>query len=303
MNILITGANGFLGSHITKKLADEGHTVLALSVNNNNLPCHKNIRFESFELQNVKSKRKSILSFAPDIVIHCAWIGGNAYKDANHATQFTNVIYGAEFLEILAELQDLYFICIGTMAEYGPKCVKVTEACGEQPESMYGVCKYMFNMLSKSVCKKNQFSWLWIRPSYIYGVNDVETRLIPKVIKKSLKNENIILNSCNSIADYLYIDDFVSGVHSLIKERAEGPYNVCSAQEYKIKDVLSEISKRIGSESKIIFDDSLDRENDPSYVCGDNQKICRTTGWSPQINLGDGVEQVIKLLKGEENAR
>ena len=300
MRILITGANGFLGSNIVDKLLGEGHNIYALSVNNSRLKGKEGIKFESVKMDNISSKRQKILSFKPDIAIHCAWIGGNSYKDPNDIKQFDNIRYGLEFLKILTEVKGLYFVSIGSMAEYGPRKSKLREADQENPVSLYGMCKYMFNLYSKYICESNGLKWLWIRPSYVYGTDDVETRLIPRVISKCLSGENILLDSCSSIVDYVYIDDFVEGVSKLISSSSQGVYNICSGKEYHIKEVLEAIIDISNSEATIIFNRSLDRKGHPDHVCGSNEKICQKTGWSPQVELGQGLKYIVDPLIEEK---
>jgi dTDP-D-glucose 4,6-dehydratase len=82
---------------------------------------------------------------------------------------------------------------------------------------------------------------LKIRPVYTYGPKDVETRLMPKVIKTLLNNQDLKLNSCQSVIDYLYIDDFVKAVESIIDNELQGIYIICSNTENKINKLIIKI--------------------------------------------------------------
>lgn len=301
MNILVTGANGFLGSNLIDSLSKQNHNIYALSINDNNLKKFNNIKFDSMKLNNIALLKNKILAFKPEVVIHCAWIGANAYKDINDIRQFDNVKYSLDLLQILKEINNLYFVCIGSMAEYGIKDFKVSEEELEDPRSMYGVSKYMLKLYSKIICEKNNFKWLWIRPSYVYGENDVETRLIPRVITKCLKNENLVLNSCDSVVDYIYIKDFVDGVCELIYTSSEGVYNICSGEQYCIKDIVTIIHKISNTKSSIFFDSSLDREGFSKYICGVNTKIIKKTNWLPQTKINQGLIRTTNFLRGEIN--
>ena len=79
MKIFITGANGFIGSNLTKALVKLQHDVFATSQNNTNLVILKNdIRFKTCKLENIESLSADIIEFNPDAVVHCAWEGGNS---------------------------------------------------------------------------------------------------------------------------------------------------------------------------------------------------------------------------------
>ena len=300
MNILITGANGFLGRNLVEKFLKDGNNIYALSVNNNNLGKFGEISFDSVRLENISLLREKILSFNPDLVIHCAWEGGNAYRDINSLKQFDNVKHSLDFLRILAELDDLYFVCMGSMSEYGLLTCKAKEEAKENPNSLYGISKLAFKLYSRHMCVENGFKWLWVRPSYVYGPGDVKTRLIPKTIVKCLRNEDLILNSCESRVDYVYIDDFIDGVDDLIGLKKQGVYNVCSGEEYYIKDVVNTIHRLADSNISISFDSTRDRANFSNYICGNNDKL-RKINWHPATTLEFGLTTTINYLKGEIN--
>ena len=301
MNVLITGANGFLGSNLLEKFQTAGHDIYALSVHNHNLKKFKNIQFDSVKLKDLRTIKERVVSFAPEIVIHCAWDGGNAYKDTNNLKQLDNVIHSIGLLKILSELKNVYFIGMGSMSEYGIKNFKVKEKTPAAPESLYGISKYALNLYSKQICAQHGFKWLWVRPSYVYGRNDVNTRLVPKTIRGCLKNDDFTLNSCKSCVDYIYITDFVEGVYKLIERQSEGIFNVCSGNVYRVKEIVEMIRELSDATSSILFDNTLDRDNFSNYICAANDKICATLDWSPTTDLAAGLQQTIEFLRGENN--
>ena len=127
MNVLITGANGFLGSNLLEKFHTNNHNVYALSVHNHNLKKFNNIQFDSVKLKDLHTIKQKIVEFKPEVVIHCAWAGGNAYKDTNSLKQLNNVTHSIDLLNILSELENVYFIGMGSMSEYGIKDFQVKE--------------------------------------------------------------------------------------------------------------------------------------------------------------------------------
>jgi len=300
MKILITGGNGFLGSNLVEYLLNKEHDLLVISRNYYNikhlLDKIEYIQYDSVDYFTYKDK---ILNFSPDIVIHCAWEGGNNYSDINHSDQiYKNIPLSLSLLEIInTQPVKPKFIGFGSFVEYGVLDNKpAKEDQIENPINFYGLSKNIFKNISKMYCEQNEIKWVWIRPCYTYGPKDVSTRLIPSIISKLFKNELITLNSCDTIIDYLYIDDFCSALYSIIDNNNKGIFNICSGKEYSLKSVIDIIKQNISSQD-ITFDSSLDRKFSSKYVCGSNDKLKNNTKWSPLVSINEGIIKTIDYNK------
>lgn len=296
MNVIITGGNGFLGSNIARKLLKEQHKVYIFSQNTNNIEdIFPEILFDYSDTKSIITYKDKIEKFSPDIVIHCGWSGGNSYNDINSLNQFyDNIDPGIKLLELLSQLNKKpKFVGFGSFAEYGILTSPVNEETQELPTNLYGVSKYTFKKYSEMLCDHYGIEWVWVRPCYVYGPGDVSTRLIPNIIKKFLNNEAVILDECTSIVDYIYIDDFVTSIYFLIFTEHTGVYNICSGKQYKIRDIVKQVHKQIGSSSSIEFNSNLVRSSTYSYICGSRNKLDNAIGNSEQISLTEGLEKVI----------
>jgi nucleoside-diphosphate-sugar epimerase len=298
MNILITGGNGFLGSSIVKKLVNENHNVLVVSKNNNNLKSVENkYRFISSYIDELETHINDIESFLPDVILLFGWNGANSYKDIHHIDQYyKNIPDHIKFIELINKFKfKPKIIGVGSFAEYGNYPIPITEEFFERPNSLYGLSKFTFKQYSEMFCKQNDINWSWIRPCFIYGPNDVKTRLIPNVIQKCLKNENIELDECNKVIDYLYIDDFVNMVYKIIDLNACGVYNICSGNQYHLRNIIDLIFKSTNSNSKITYNKSLNRKTNDNVICGNNEKIKKVIGESSLLNINDGIQKTIEF--------
>lgn len=291
MNVLITGGNGFLGSNVSRRFLKDDHRVAILSNNSNNIQDILN-RVDLYHW--TEDFQSDVIKFDPDLVIHCAWAGGNNYLDANTTQQFDdNIPKGIRLVECLKSVNKrTAFVGFGSFAEYGDIKQPAKEDDQEQPVNLYGLSKYAFKMYSKMVCEQNSIHWSWIRPCYVFGKGDVDSRLMPRLIKRFLNNEDIELNSCKSVVDYIHIDDFSEMVYQLAIGNRAGVYNICSGQQYPVKLLVDLLRQTLNSRSKVTYNEKLDRGT-PAYVCGDNSKVLRAVD---SHYIPDMVRDILKSV-------
>jgi len=281
MKILITGGKGFLGSSIAHKVLSMGDELCIIS-------------------RDTINPKSQITEFNPDVVIHCAWGGGNNYNDINNLSQFDNVSQGIELIETISKLPTkTKFIGFGSFAEYGNLTSPALETDIEYPTNLYGLSKYTFKNYSKMLCDKYNIEWGWVRPCYVYGPGDVNTRLIPTVINKLLKNEKVILDECNKIIDYIYIDDFVNFTYSLIVGNIDGVYNICSGEQYNLKDIINKIDIMISKPKNIQFNNSSIRKLTSPIISGNNNKIKQQSQIDMLTDLDIGLSKTINYMSNE----
>ena len=275
MKIMISGASGFLGSNLKRSLSKK-YIVDTVSLTKD---------FESH-----------ILNFAPDVFINCGWGGGSSFSDTQSFKQFDNLEIGKRLFKVLTKFENLTFVGFGSFSEYGDRSRIINENDIEKPTSLYGLNKKMFKDMSLYFCRAKNFSWLWLRPCYIYGPGDCQNRLITKAVEHCVSGKQLKLDSCQSVVDYLYIEDFNSAVDKLISYKTQGVYNLCSGQQYKVKDVVKKIEK-LCNNNVVIFEPSEDRKSFPKYICGNNSKLQLATGWQPLISLDEGLQKIIDGFK------
>ena len=291
--VLITGGNGFIGSHLVKMFLAKSYSVLVISRSSSSLTGLP-IEFISHTSPGYSQYTDKVRSFAPTVVIHCAWDGGNSYKDSNSTRQISNISSGGELLDIVSALPEKpTFIGFGSFSEYGTLAARATETMVDCPLTLYGQTKSCFKSISRMVCEQNATRWVWVRPCYIYGPNDVETRLLPSLVRKFRTGEPIVLDACTTIIDYLHIDDFCKAIDTIIITSSTGVFNICSGNEYSVRSVVEEIKAMSSSSSELIFDQTRSRIGISSYICGSPERL-KSIGWSPAIELSDGLRTLMR---------
>jgi len=289
MKIVITGGNGFLGSNIVRRLLKEDHSVMVLSNNSNNIQD----LLTKIQYKNLSSIEENIRSFSPDVLIHCAWSGGNNHRDVNSVSQFDNIPLGIGLINSIRNSnKKVKFIGFGSFSEYGILNYKAKEKDQENPINFYGLSKYTFKRCSKLLCEQYGIDWVWIRPCYVFGNGDVQSRLIPKLIDKFSKNEKVELDECKTMIDYIHIDDFSNLFYNLSVSNHQGVFNICSGREYELRSVIETIHSLTKSSSEVSYDNKLNKDS-PKYICGDNKKVLDATKLSISCTLEEGILKTI----------
>ena len=293
MKIIVTGGNGFLGSNVVRKLLKENHDVFVISNNTNNIQdILPQIKYNS-------NYTDEINNFEPDVIVHFGWRGGNNSQDAHHINQFYDNMHMS--LDLLVRLNSLpkkpKFIGVGSFAEYGDYSTPIKESFMEQPLTMYGLTKLTLKNYVEMFSAQNNIEWSWIRPCYVYGPGDVNTRLIPTVINKCLKEEHIHLDLCDKWIDYLYIEDFCNYASHLINSKSQGVYNLSSGNQYYLKHVIELIHNTINKNNKLEFTDA--NSSPTKWICGDNSKIVSESNYYPSIDFLTGITKTINYYKNE----
>lgn len=302
MKVLITGANGFLGYHLAKHFARTGNEIYAISRNTSRLvDIIEDINFRSSKLSSITGLMEDIKVFDPEVAIHCAWDGGNSFQQTQDVAQFHGNLPGlVDLMSILHQCPNFeHFVGIGSGAEYGNLdfMEQIGEDADAHPDTLYGATKLMAKIYTETYCQAADMSWAWLRPFYVYGPQDVESRLIPKAILHSLNKTPLPLDTCNRVVDYLYIDDFVSAVDSIVSQQAYGVFNVCSSQAYDIKDVLRMIEELSGAKEIMQFGRLPERKYAPKNTVGNNHSLKTLTDWEPKVSLRDGLMKTIDSYK------
>jgi len=298
--ILITGGNGFLGSGLVEYFLNQNYKVLVISRDSYNLTAVMDkIEFVKNTADDYTPVSDSIRAFSPEYVIHTAWDGGNNYLNIHCLSQFyKNIPLSLSLLEIVNTLPvKPTFIGVGSFAEYGILHSKASEDDIEYPINYYGLSKLTVKKVTELYCSINNIKSVWIRPCYIYGPRDVSTRLIPKLITGIISNQPVNLDSCDVLIDYLHIDDFSKAVDAIMTSGASGVYNVCSGEEYNLRDIIRFLYNTLSPDVHPTFGVSPDRTSVSRYICGTNEKLKSVSNWNSTINIQDGLLNTIAYYK------
>ncbi len=310
--ILITGATGFIGSHLTELCVKKGFKVSAFDRYNpqynlnclNNSKYKKDINFIFGDIRDYDSVYKA--SKGMDIILHLAALIGIPYSYYSPMAYVKTNIEGTyNILEATKNLNIKQLVVTSTSETYGTaQKVPISENHRLIGQSPYSASKISADQLAISYWTSFQLPVKIIRPFNTYGPRQSNRAVIPTIINQALKNKNISLGNIKTTRDYTYVSDISEAYLEIIKTKNifGQPINVGSNNEFKIEQIARKVIKKINPNLKIIIDKKRIRpeKSEVDRLKCDNRLITKKTNWKPKIKFDEGLEKTIKWIRNNQ---
>lgn len=313
--ILVTGADGFIGSHLTEMLLNEGYKVRALSQYNsfNNWGWLEDINHPNLEVatgdvrdphycKHISRDVDTIFHLAALIAIPYSYIAPDSYVD-------TNVKGTLNICQAAKENNVRRVLVTSTSEVYGTaKYVPIDENHPKQPQSPYSATKIGADAMAMSFYNAFELPVVIVRPFNTYGPRQSARAIIPTIITQIANGATEIkLGDLTPTRDFNYVKDTCRGFIQLADcDDAIGQeVNVCSNFEISMRDTLNLIAEIMGKDVNFIEDSQRLRPKNSEVfrLWGDNTKIKSLTGFEPQYNIRCGLEETIKWFTDKENLK
>jgi GDP-mannose 4,6-dehydratase len=320
MKVLVTGILGFIGSQLAEKLVHNGEEVYGLvrRVANRNLASIegllKEITLITGDITDYASTRNAIKTANPDVVVHLAALSPVRdsferpfeYQQAN----FLGTMNVAHALLELSDAQTRKIVAASTAEVYGiQENVPLKESFPLKPSSPYAVSKAAGDMYLQMMFHAFDLHGSLMRPANSYGRKFDRSFLIEYLVTQMLKGENVYIGSPDSVRDYMYVDDHVNAYLLAMKSpKADGEvFNAGTGIGITNHELAEMMAKKIGYNPKKIKFGSYPPGyplrpviSDQPYIVIDAAKIKKTLGWSPKVNLSDGLDRIISYFREQQ---
>jgi len=313
MKVLVTGAAGFIGSHLVEHLASKNYKVIAFDRYNSNndwgwlenTPYKNKIEFVLGDIRdydsvyNVIKKCNAVFHLAALIGIPYSYISPSAYLK-------TNVEGTLNVLEAAKNLKTKQIIITSTSEVYGTatkKNLKENDILAAQ--SPYAASKIAADQFSLSYFKSFNLPVKIVRPFNTFGPRQSSRAVIPTIISQILKkNKEIKIGNINSKRDFLYVEDLCLAFEKIYKSKAfyGEVVNVGANSEISIKDLILKISKIMNVKIKIKIESKRIRPklSEVERLKCNNNKIKKTLNWKLKVSFENGIKKVIEWMNQDE---
>lgn len=303
--VLITGATGFIGSNLTRKLLQEGCEVHILSQPFLNkwrlINILTKLNEHTGDLLEAGKLKKLIREIKPEVIFHLAAAGvfGGVSPSEEELIK-VNFLGTVNLINACSDINYKCFVNTGSSSEYGPKDnpMKETDIC--QPINTYGVSKLAALLYGSFIAKTKNKPIIGLRLFSPFGPFDNQQRLISSVIIKSLQNEEILLSNPNGVRDFIFIEDVVGAYLKSINLASQFKgevFNLASGRETSVSEIVKIIYQLTNSKSKIKWGQISPRPWDNPHWQADISKISHCFIWKPKYSLKQGLEKTIQWFK------
>lgn len=292
---LITGATGFIGSCLLRRLIDKNentHILLRRGAKMwriSDLIQDTNVHFSDFS--DVANLSKIMKMVKPDIIYHLATYGAYSSQDEADLCVKTNIIGTWNLLKSTSNIDYELFVNTGSSSEYGFKKSPMKESDCLDPASYYAVTKCSQTLLCSYFAKENRKPIITLRPFSVYGPYEDKNRFIPTLLKALYLHRKMNLVSPNISRDWVHVNDMVDAYLLINKLKKYGGevFNIGTGVQKTVKQVVSLASKVTRKKCDLCWNKMENRKWDTDYWLADISKTKKLLGWEPHISLYDGL--------------
>lgn len=277
MKIVVTGATGFVGTHLIHHLLEQNHEVVASSHDlrkAERASWYSKVHYVPYSLHSAPTDENLFRRFdSPDALIHLAWQGLPNYNSLHHIEE--NVLSNYFFLKNFVRNGLKNLTVTGTCLEYGMQSGKLSEGMESRPSTAYAVGKYTLYRFLEILKNEIGFSLKWIRLFYLFGEGQASQSLLPQLERAlAAGDESFPMSGGEQKRDFLPIKKaslYISKIAEQTKQ--EGIINCCSGNPVSVKDFIHDYLQSKNKSIELNLGHYPYPAYEPMEFWGDNSKL------------------------------
>lgn len=302
-NVIVTGANGFIGRTLVMALLERDYRVVALDIgfdeallNNRQVTCI-NVLGKATECL-----RDEIPYAEYECFFHLAWVGTSGPMRADYEVQLNNVKLACDYIKLCKQIgckRVVYASSINEMETY-----EYLQSDDIEPSGgcIYGSGKLAAHLMGETVSKMNGVEFIPVIITNIYGIGEKSARLVYTSISKFLHNEHCSFTEGYQTYDFIYITDAINSIIEVaVKGRPFNRYYIGSGNPKPLREFLIEMRNIVNPSLEIGLGEIPFKGIDISYSQFDMQKVQKDTGYENRISFFEGIRMTAEHIRKDEN--
>lgn len=301
--VIITGADGFIGSNLIKKLVEKEVEVWAVvypsSVTKDRICNLKNVHCIEANIQELE-EHSSEFPKNVDVFYHLAWQGVNVAERDNLDLQIINIDLCLRCIRLAGTMKAKKFILPGSTSEYLYYGKPINEYAIPSPQNAYGSVKVALRYLARQYADQFDLDLNYVVITGIYAADRKDNNVIFYVIDKLLKGEKPAVTKLEQLWDYVHIKDVVNALILIgDKGKRNAFYAVGYGDNQPLYKYIEIIHDYIDPTCPIGIGEIPYKNNLLPSSCIDLSALCNDTGYVPEINFKEGIKEVIDTIRRE----
>lgn len=299
-NVIITGADGFVGSYTVEYFLQKGVHVLALDIGAvpRRLKNNDKLLYKQCDVGNVAELVSAIVGEKYDTFIHFAWAGSAGEERVDYNLQMKNALNTVECLKIAKEHGCSRFVCAGSIMEYEVEATVHEQESHPGMGYIYGMGKHIAHCLCKSVAANIGIDLVWPMITNAYGIGELSPRFVNTTLRKIINGEPLQFTAATQNYDFVYVTDVAKAFYLIAKNgKPFCEYMIGSSNARPLKEFILEMQQELAPNTPPIFGDiPFTGTNMPLSVfdTNDTQKDC---GFKAEIGFAEGTKRTMEWLK------
>jgi UDP-glucose 4-epimerase len=301
---LITGAGGFVGACLARRLLDEGHhTELLVRPGSDRWrlrDLRRDLAVHEGDLRDRDAVRAAVDAAAPDWVFHLAAHGAYSWQTDARGIFESNVLGTLTLAQVCTDRGFEAFVHAGSSSEYGCKDHAPSEDEAPEPNSDYAVAKVAATLLCRNLAARHGLHMATLRLYSVYGPWEDPRRLMPVLAAHGLRGELPPLVDPDTARDFVHVDDVGEAFVRAARTPVPGSsaiYNVGSGSQTSMRRVVEVARQALNIPAEPRWGSHEPRPWDTGVWVADRSKIARELGWQPTRDLHSGLEGLAAWLR------
>lgn len=306
--VLVTGAPGFIGSHLTRRLVELGAEVHALTSSVSSvyptrlIDVRDRITLHEANLTDRSAMEALVERSRPEVVFHLGAYThvGKSWQRVDECIQ-ANVQGTVNLLQALAGTGYRRFVYTGTSEIYGDIAVPFREDASVNPISPYSVSKYAGERYCRMFHQGLGWPIVMLRPFNAYGPAQSPDRVIPEIIVRALRGQELRMTMGRQTREFNYVEDLAEGfVAAGVASGVDGEViNLGCGNDVSIRDVATTVLDALGNPITPQFGALPERPTEIWHMYSDNTKARELLGWEPRHSLEEGLAKTVAWYRAE----
>ena len=303
-NVIVTGANGFVGGWLVRELIKNDVCVLALDREgcDNNIPDSPKVEFMAMDLADVSALEGKIEADKYDTFYHFAWAGSAGPARMDDKLQLNNALWTADSLRLASKLGCKKFVCAGSIMEKETLAAVYNDGNKPGMPYIYGAGKLIAHCICKPIAAELGIDLVWAYITNAYGEGELSPRFVNTTIRKIINNEPLQFTAATQNYDFIHVEDVAKAFYAIGENgKPFCEYTIGSSNAKPLKEFIIELKEALAPDADLLFGNVPFTGINMPLLEFDTTATERDTGFKATISFGEGVKRTMDWIISTEN--